>query len=136
MQETVQTAYEKAKSEPGLKSSAFITEMQSRISSEGPELVKKIKGIYRLEIYNDKRKESWTIDLKSGNGSMTKDGDKPTTKADCTLSIEDDTFVQILSGALKPQAAFMKGKLKIRGNMGLAMKMGALFDSKKPKAKL
>ena len=36
-----------------------------------------------------------------------------------------------LFGKLNPQQAFMKGKLKIKGNMGLAMKLGKVMEAAK-----
>jgi putative sterol carrier protein len=44
-----------------------------------------------------------------------------------------DIFNQVVSGSLKPSAAFMTGKLKIKGNMGLAMKLEKLMGSLKSK---
>ena len=34
----------------------------------------------------------------------------------------DDDFVQLALGKLNPQTAFMKGKMKIKGNMKAALK--------------
>ena len=58
-------------------------------------------------------------------------------KGDCTLSLSDSDFVALMTGKLNPQAAFMKGKLKIKGNVMLAQKLSALMPAKpqKPKAK-
>ncbi|MEQ2297758.1 sterol carrier protein 2 [Ameca splendens] len=44
-------------------------------------------------------------------------------KADCTLSIGDEDLLKLMTGKLNPQTAFFKGKLKITGNMGMAMKL-------------
>ena len=44
-------------------------------------------------------------------------------KADVTITISDGDFVNLMEGKLNPQKAFFQGKLKIKGNMGLAMKL-------------
>lgn len=45
--------------------------------------------------------------------------------ADVTLSANADTFQDIMSGDLNPTSAFMTGKLKVDGDMGLAMKLAS-----------
>lgn len=49
-------------------------------------------------------------------------------EADVELSCKADTFQAILDGRQDPNLAFMMGKLKIRGSMGLAMKLNALLE--------
>jgi len=46
---------------------------------------------------------------------------------DCTLSADADTFAAIMDGNLNPTAAFMTGKLSVDGDMGVAMRLGALL---------
>ncbi|VAV89404.1 hypothetical protein MNBD_ALPHA01-2023 [hydrothermal vent metagenome] len=48
--------------------------------------------------------------------------------ADVTLIISEENFEGLMDGSLNPQMAFMMGKLKIDGDMGLALKLGDLFD--------
>lgn len=47
--------------------------------------------------------------------------------ADVTLSATRDTFEGLIRGQVNPASAFMTGKLKVDGNMGLAMKLGQLL---------
>lgn len=51
------------------------------------------------------------------------DGDADTV-FECTLA----TFEAILEGRQDPSLAFMMGKMKIRGSMGLAMKLNAILE--------
>lgn len=48
--------------------------------------------------------------------------------ADCTITIKSKDLLKMMNGKLDPMLAFSIGKLKVRGDMGLAMKLTKLFD--------
>ena len=48
--------------------------------------------------------------------------------ADVTLSASADTFQEILAGNLDATSAFMTGRLKLDGDMGLAMRLGSVLS--------
>lgn len=48
--------------------------------------------------------------------------------ADVTLACTTEIFKGILSGTQDPNMAFMMGKLKVKGNMGLAMKLNGILE--------
>ena len=48
--------------------------------------------------------------------------------ADVTLSADAETFKSILDGDTNPTSAFMTGKLKVDGDMGLAMKLASALS--------
>ncbi|GAB3896917.1 SCP2 sterol-binding domain-containing protein [Spirosoma agri] len=50
--------------------------------------------------------------------------DKP---ADCDLHVSVDNLIKMGNGDLNPMMAFMTGKLKVKGDMGIAMKMGQVM---------
>ncbi len=47
--------------------------------------------------------------------------------ADCTITVSMSDFKAIVSGQMDPTMAFMSGKLKVAGDMGLAMKLQPLL---------
>lgn len=48
--------------------------------------------------------------------------------ADVQLSCTLQTFQDIVNGTQDPNIAFMMGKLKVSGSMGLAMKLNAILE--------
>ena len=49
--------------------------------------------------------------------------------ADCTISVSKDDFIALAGGNLDPMMAFMSGKLKVAGDMSVAMGLQKLFSS-------
>ncbi|MEM7084491.1 MAG: SCP2 sterol-binding domain-containing protein [Pseudomonadota bacterium] len=47
--------------------------------------------------------------------------------AECTVDITTENLMALVKGDLNPTMGFMQGKLKIDGNMGVAMKLGSLI---------
>lgn len=60
----------------------------------------------------------------TGDSNVISEDDKD---ASCTISTDADTFAQLQSGDLNPMMAVMSGKVKIQGDMGLAMKLQTLL---------
>ncbi|WP_170382288.1 SCP2 sterol-binding domain-containing protein [Ruegeria atlantica] len=56
------------------------------------------------------------------NQATTQDRD-----TDCTIRISQDNLAKLLTGKLNPMTGVALGKLKISGNMGVAMKLGQLL---------
>ena len=49
-------------------------------------------------------------------------------EAECTLKCSIDTFEGFMNGTADPTMAFMTGKLKVDGSMGIAMKLNAIIE--------
>lgn len=66
-----------------------------------------------------------------GEGSIMMDSNgvrEGDEEADVTMTASAETFVGILEGDVNPTMAFMTGKLKVDGSMGLAMKVGSALS--------
>lgn len=50
------------------------------------------------------------------------------TTPDTTLTISAENLVKLAEGKLAPTLAFMTGKLKVSGNMGIAMKLANMLE--------
>jgi putative sterol carrier protein len=58
------------------------------------------------------------------DGSSISTTDAP---ADCTIKLSLDDLESLISGDLNPTTAFMTGKLKIEGDMSVAMALSQLL---------
>jgi sterol carrier protein 2 len=114
------------------KSKALFDLIEQQLASSGAEYVKKINGVFCFKLKSGDKEGVWVVDAKNGNGSVAFN---PSGKGDVTISMEDENLVQLMTGKLNPQQAFFQGKLKIAGNMGLAMKLQQLQPTAE-KAKL
>ena len=65
------------------------------------------------------------IDGKSKPNSVSDGAGKI---ADCTISVSLETFDRMIKGELDGTSAFMQGKLRVAGDMGLAMKLGPVLQ--------
>ena len=63
------------------------------------------------------------LDGKGDSNIITTD-DK---EADCVISTDMDTFQKLQAGEMNPMMAVMTGKIKIKGDMGVAMKLQSLL---------
>lgn len=48
--------------------------------------------------------------------------------ADCLVVVSEENFIALATGNLNPMAAVMMGKVKIKGDMGVAMKLSSFFS--------
>ncbi|RCH91200.1 hypothetical protein CU098_007260 [Rhizopus stolonifer] len=114
---------------PGFQSSEVLNSVKQSVdvlpAEEKAKLIKQVNGIFEFVIKNGEGKtETFTIDLKK-NGDVFKG--KGPNKADAVINIGDADFIQLATGKLNGQKAYMSGKLKIKGQMMLATKLDTVF---------
>ena len=83
----------------------------------------KTAGMNNSYLFDIEGAGKWLVDVRDGNVSVTEGGES----ADVVLSASQETFEKIASGEQNPTSAYMTGKLKVKGDMGAAMKLQKLF---------
>jgi len=68
---------------------------------------------------------TWNAVIKDGACTVSPG---PATNPNLTLSIAAQDWLDMLSSKQSGQMLFMSGKLKVKGDMGLAMKLGSMFS--------
>ncbi len=67
----------------------------------------------------------WTLLVKDGTLSITAGTH---ADADMTMSMQASDWLDIANGEANSMALFMQGKIRVNGDMGIAMKMQTMFD--------
>jgi len=83
----------------------------------------KTAGMTNSYLFDIEGAGQWKVDVDNGTLSVAEGGGD----ADATISTSLETFEKIVAGDLNPTSAYMTGKLKIKGDMGAAMKLQKLF---------
>ena len=94
---------------------------------EGNVEADKIQGmnaVYQFNISGDDGGE-WNVSV--ADGSLTV-GEGTIDSPSITLTIDAQNFADLIAGKLNGQTAFLTGKLKIQGDMTLAMKLQSVFS--------
>jgi len=82
-----------------------------------------MNAVYQYDITGDGGGK-WYAAIKEGELEVVKgEHENP----NITLTMADEDYLAMIAGTLDGQAAFMTGKLKIKGDMSLAMKLGSIF---------
>ncbi len=85
----------------------------------------KTAGMNNTYVFDIEGAGTWTVAVRDGAVEVSEggaDGD-----CDCTISASEENFSKIIAGEQNPTTAYMSGKLKIKGDMGAAMKLQKLF---------
>jgi putative sterol carrier protein len=96
----------------------FEKHIVERLKSK-PEVAKAINSSYQFALTGDGG-GNWFVDLTKPGGEV-KAGTLENPGVTITMAAKD--FTDLVSGKLNGQMAFMQGKLKIKGDMSLALKL-------------
>jgi putative sterol carrier protein len=99
----------------------------SQMMVEGfvPEKADGINAIIQFDLSGDNGGQFY-LDIKDGSVEAH---DGMADDAKMTLRAALDDYLAVASGQMNPMQAFMSGKIKIQGDMSLAMKLQTMFKS-------
>ena len=83
----------------------------------------KTAGMTNSYLFDIEGAGKWTVRVEDGKVSVSEGGED----ADAVITTSGETFEKIISGDQNPTSAYMTGKLKVKGDMGAAMKLQKLF---------
>ena len=95
----------------------FFDALPSRVTPD------RIEGMNNTYVFDIEGAGVWTIAVADGAITVSEGA----SDADCTFSASEETFEKIASGEQNATTAYMTGKLKIKGDMGAAMKLQKIF---------
>jgi len=90
---------------------------------EGRVDASKTAGMNNSYLFDIDGAGKWKVDVQDGSVRVTEDEED----ADVTITTSEETFEKITSGEQNATSAYMTGKLKVKGDMGAAMKLQKLF---------
>jgi putative sterol carrier protein len=93
--------------------------------SKKPEIAAAIKSSYQFALTGDGGGQ-WYVDLTTPGAVDVKSGTLESPGVTITMTAKD--FTDLVSGKLNGQMAFMQGKLKIKGDMALALKLQQILS--------
>ena len=95
----------------------FFAGLASRADAE------KTAGMNNSYLFDIEGAGQWVVAVQDGAVSVT----EGTGEADTTITTSEETMMAVINGEQNPTTAYMTGKLKIKGDMGAAMKLQKLF---------
>jgi putative sterol carrier protein len=95
----------------------FFETLPSRV---GPRGAQALDASYQFDVEGA---GCWRVE-SDGVALVVTESDAP---ADCVIRTDEQTFLRIVRGEQSPMGAYMTGKVKVEGDLGLALRLRDLF---------
>lgn len=107
----------------------FAAMKEAVVGDGGKALHRKFKGTVTFTVGG----KLYSLDLSSPSNCDVTEGDAFDGKADLQVICSEEVMGKMIRKEVQPQQAFMKGMLKIKGKMSLAMKLTAVIAATRKK---
>jgi putative sterol carrier protein len=95
----------------------FFETLPSRVTAENAA------GISNSYLFEIKEVGTWLVDVNDGKVTVT-EGE---AEADVRIGMSEEIFQKLITGEQNPMRGVMTGKIKVKGNMGAASKLGKIL---------
>lgn len=99
----------------------FFDALAPRLNSD-PDALSGLDCVYQFFIGDGK----YNVAIRGGKAQVA---EGEAGGANCTVSMEEGTLMDLLAGKINGQMAFLTGKIKVAGDMGLALKLGSIIKA-------
>ena len=97
----------------------FFESLESKLNAD-PSKMAGMASVYQFKVGAD----SYQVTMKEGKAAVAA---WEASSPNCTVTMAENDFLDMVAGRLNGQMAFMTGKLKVAGDMGLALKLGSFL---------
>jgi putative sterol carrier protein len=95
--------------------------VERKIKEKSQEL-SEVRAVYKFELEGPDG-GTWIVDLREETMGVRQTEEE----AQCTFRSKDVHFVSMFTGKLRPESALLTGKVKMSGDVALAMKLGQIL---------
>jgi len=88
----------------------------SQLGSSSDSRATNLTASYRFDIEGA---GSWRVDVDDDAVTVSTSQDP----ADCVIATDEGTFLGVVNGEQNPMGAFMTGKIRVEGDMALALRL-------------
>ncbi|NJD61919.1 MAG: SCP2 sterol-binding domain-containing protein [Deltaproteobacteria bacterium] len=99
----------------------FFESLQEKLAKNAPKLAG-LTCVYQFKV----GEANYNVAFTDGVAAVSR-GEAPAPA--CTVTMAEGDFLDLVSGKLNGQMAFMTGKLKVAGDFGLALKLESLLKA-------
>lgn len=101
-----------------------LTSLLDKMNAD-PRGIQGMSAVYHFQLSGEEA-GTYQVKIENNQASYTKEA---LEEARCTLELSDENLIKLIQGKMNPTTAFMMGKLKIKGEMGLSFKLQTILQT-------